>query len=507
MVVPLAVAPSNPNPGVHLTVDLLRGASSPGAQGLRALLLSVAEDGNTNMTADTQVELVASKEDVFSWIGRGPGYYAIQAYFANDPQGLVDLIRVTSSAGAAATQTLTFAGSPDTDLEWELVAKGQTITLEWPVGDTPTEAAVAAVGRINALVDRLPFTVSNAAGVVTGTANAAGPWGNDIKLRLKQTRGNASGTATLGGSSFSGGSTEIDLTQALATAASKEYDEIIPCLSNADVQSAAGTSNPQRIKDHINGHNTGNAAKLQQAILGSTGTRSAAQTGTVALNEPTCEHYCLQHAEDLPCECAAAEAGDRMRRRRLESNANRIWQPLMYLLGAQNKEEETANDQQFTDAANNGVTVGGYTAGGQPRVERPITTYSKDSGGNQDRRAFDVNEIDALYDCFKDLRAFIPQTYLSSDGQVKITRDIEPGDDPPPQGVVEEREVKASLRGRILGYWVPKGVIDGAKFRSADAAGEFIVEVNDGDETQLDIFLPLGAFKVLAKISLYGAKV
>lgn len=505
MVVPTVVSPSNPQPGVHLKVDLLRGTNSAGIQGLAALLLSPAETGEGDMTADTEIRTVFSRNDVKDGIGRGPGYFAYQALLANDPKAFTDLIKVTASAGSVAEQTLSFDTDPTVDTAWELKIMGYPVEIEWPVGDSDADAAADAASRINALVDFIACSAASSLAVTTLTARAAGPWGNDIGLQLKRLRGD--GVATLGGSTLTGGTTEIDCTQALATAAANEYDYIIPCLSNADSQSDSSSSNPERVKTHINDHNTGVDAKLQQAVYASTGTRAAAKTSTVAINEPTMEHPNEQNGWDLPCEVAAAEAGDRMRRRRLESNANRIGQPLKWLRGAENPEEEVTNSQQFRDAADNGVTVIGYTANDKPRVERPITTYSKDTSGNQDRRVFDVNEVDALYDYFKDLRSYIPQAYLTPDGQVKITKDTKPGDDPPPEGVVEESEVRETIISRTLAFWVPKGVIDGAKFRAAAESGELKVEVNASDETQLDVFIPVSAFKVLAKISLYGAKV
>src|SRR5690606_5171501 len=107
---PLAVDVSNPSPGLYLTVDLLRGATSPGAAGVRALIISPPQTGEGDITVGTEIRPVFSREDVERAIGRGPGYYAYQALIANDPQALVDLIACAESAGAAATNTLTFTG-------------------------------------------------------------------------------------------------------------------------------------------------------------------------------------------------------------------------------------------------------------------------------------------------------------------------------------------------------------------------------------------------------------
>lgn len=503
--VALAVAPSNPRPGVHLTVDLLRGASSPGSSGLRALIISPRESGQGDITPETEIRAVYSAEDVLQAIGRGLGYFAYKALYANDRQAQVDLIACADSSGAAATATLTFSGEPTTNCLWIVDIQGVEIEVEWPVGASDDDAAADAVARINARGDELYAVASAAENVVTLAARAKGPAGNDVTLSVRQVSG-AGGSLTASGSSLSGGTTEVNITNALAAASIREYDFILLCASNADAQSTT-SGNPARLKTHILSLNTGARAKLQQGVYGSTGTRAQAKTNTLSVNTPVLEHVCSQNDRSLPCEVAAAALGDRMRRRRRESNANRVLQPLNGIRGAANPAAQIPTDAEFADAINNGVTVISYTATGQPMLERSVTTYTKDTLGNQDNRARSTNEIDALYDYFKDLRSYVPQAFLTPDGQVKIARDREPGDDPLPDGVVEERDVRAAVVARTLGYWVPRGVINGAEFEAAVESGEFICRVNDADEEQLDLFIPVRAFKALVKIGIYGAKV
>lgn len=504
--IPVAVSPSNPRPGLHLTVDLLRGSGSPGAPGLKALFISPGEDGQGNATPDTEIRPVFSAEDVVAASGRSLAYFAYRALFANDSQALVDLIVCTGSSGSAASATLTFAGEPSSNCGWLVDIEGVEVEVEWPVGADDAEAASDAAARINAKGSELFVVASVSDAVVTLTARSKGPAGNDVRLSVKKLRGSG-GTLSASGDALAGGTTEVDMSAALATAQVNEYDYILICTSNADAQSSSSSSNPARLRDHILSLNTGSRAKLQQGIVASSGTRAQAKAGALALNSPVMEHVNSQLDRSLPCEVGAAELGDRMRRRRLESNANRVLQPLRGLKGAADPVAQIPTDAQFADASLNGVTVISYTANNQPMLEKSVTTYSKDQLGNQDNRVRGTNEVDALYDYFKDLRAAIPQEFMSPDGQVKIARDRVPGDDPLPAGVVEERDVKESIRARTIGFWVPRGVIDGAAFEAADAAGEFIVRVNDSDEEQLDVFLPVKAFKALSKVSLFGAKV
>jgi phage tail sheath gpL-like len=507
MPAPLAVDPSNPKPGLYLKVELLRGSSSPGALGLRAAIVSPPATVGGNIVVGTEIRSVFSAEDVEVAIGKGLGYLAYQALIANHPSALVDLVACAESGGAAATGTLTFAGTPTSNMSWRVWVQGVAVDLFWNVGETTTQVRDNNFPRINEKGNDLHAIASaGGAGVINLTARSKGPAGNDIRLRVQLLTG-AGGTLTASGATLTGGTTEVDMTTALATLSVREYDYILPCLSNADAQSASGSSNPARVATHIDTYLSGSNAKLQQAVYGSTGSIASAKTNALARNHTNLEHYCSVSDESLPCEIAAAELGDRMRRRSLESNANRVLQPIKRIRGSADVAGDQPTDAEAIDALTNGVTLQGYAASGAPILLRSVTTHSKDTGGNPDRRAFDTSEIDALYDYAKDLRAALPQEFMSPDGQVKIAKNRQPGDEELPAGVVEERDVKAFLVQRTLNFWVPKGVIDGVHFLGVVSDGSLIVQVNASDPTQLDVFIPARVFKILAKIGVVLAKV
>jgi phage tail sheath gpL-like len=506
MPAPLAVAPSNPRPGMYIVVNFLRGATSPGAAGLRAAIVSPPATAGGDITVGTEVRSVFSAEEVETACGKAPAYFAYKAIQANDNQALVDLVVCAASAGAAAAQTLTFAGAPTSNQSFRLWIQGVSIELTWNVGEAATVARDNAILRINEkAADIFVVASAGAGGVVNLTARSTGPIGNDVRLRVKLIAG-AGGTATLGGATLAGGTTEVDMSTALSSLSVKEYDFILPCVSNADAQSSSATANPGRLATHIDNNLTGSTAKLQQGLYGSTGTIAQAKVNAVARNHTNLEHILSVNDESLPCELAGAELGDRMRRRRLESNANRVLQPLKRVRGSADPAGDQPTDAEATDALNNGVSLVGYNASNAPILLRSVTTHSLDTGGNPDRRAFDTNEIDALYDYAKDMRAALPQEFQSPDGQVKIMKNRQEGDDPLPAGTVEERDVRAFVVNRTLEFWVPKGVIDGAKFQTAADSGDLICEINASDPTQLDLFVPAAALKILAKIGFYLAK-
>lgn len=502
---PLAVDPSNPRPGLALSVQLLRGASSPGLAGLRAVIVSPPATVTGNIVVGTEVRTVYSKEDVETAAGRGLAYFAFQALVANYPAALVDLVVCAESAGAAAAGALTFTGAPTVNCSWRVYVMGVAFDLYWNVGETTTQARDNNFPRVNAKgTDLFVIATAGAAGVITLTARSKGTPGNDVTLRVVQLSG-AGGVLTPSGAKLTGGTTEVDMTTALASLA-KEYDYILPCVSNIDAQTSGGSTNPARVATHIDANLTGFSSRLQQAVYGSSGSIASAKVGAIARNHTNLEHYLSVNDESLPCELAAAELGDRMRRRAKESNANRVLQPLKRIRGSSDVNADQPTDPEVIDALTNGVTLQGYAANGDPIVLRSVTTHSQDTLGNPDKRCFDVNEVDALYDYAKDLRAAVPQEFMSPDGQVKVAKNRKEGDEPNPEGVVEERDVKAFVIRRTLSFWVPKGVIDGVKFQAAVDDGSLIVEVDAADANQVDIFIPAVAFKILAKFSLVIAK-
>ncbi len=504
MGIPLAVAPSNPVPGLHLTVNLLYGAASPGSGTIRALLVGPKNETGGDMTQDTEIRTVNSPEDVKTAAGQGSlPHLAYKALFANDPTARVDLLCPTKSGGTAATGTITYSGAITTDGTVRHWIQGRVIDVPWNVGEDVDAMVTKAVAYINRYADDLFVTATDAvgAGIVDLTAKGKGPAGNDVTLRARIIEGCAGGTVGVSAATLTNGATEPVFTTALASAQGTEYDFIVLCCSNADTNAASG-NNPANLETHITGLNTGLNAKLQQGVVASTATIAAAKTGAVGRNEETIEHLCGVGLESLPCELAGAECGDRMRRRKLNPNSNRIGTELKGLYPSADILGDNPTEAEAIDAMQNGVSLIAYTATGTLTLMRPITTHSQDAAGNPDVRCFDVNEVDALYDYAKDLRAALPQEFK----QAKIAKDRVAGDEPLPEGVVEESDVKQFIISRTKGFWVPKGVIDGDAFDAAVANGTFVVEVNATDPTQVDIFIPAEPYKILSKFGLYIAK-
>jgi phage tail sheath gpL-like len=503
---PLAANPTSPTPGLWLRVDLVPSTASPGSSTLRALIAGPKNQGAGDITVETEIRTVYSLSEVETAAGVGSlPALAYAALTAADPMAQVDLICPTASAGNQAAGAIALSG---TVVDGTACCFIDGVEIQVPIyaGEALTVWRDRAVELIGRHAHEIHYTPSaGSAGSVTLTAKAKGPAGNDGVFRCKLI--DASGM-TLAATQPSAGSTELDYSTALGNCASREYDYIGLCLSNADAESTTGSV--ADLQDHINGHNSGLGAKLQQGVVGHIGTIAQAKVVTAVLNDQVMQYKTCSNAEALPCQVMADEIGDRMKRRRLEYNANRIG-TLMRVPGSSDPiGDAPIAPTETDDALSHGVSLCSYNSAGLPYLLRAVTTYQETTGGSA-VLCTDCNEVDALYDFAKDLRTKLITEYSGKKVTESATEASDTPEEPLPENVVETNEIKASIVAVTEGFWIPKGVIDRTSFRAAvdpTSDGEKLaVSVNDTDETQVDIYIPAKACKVLAKIGVYVRKV
>jgi len=500
MSIALAVSPTVKTPGIYMTVNLLAGAISAGSSGQIGLIMAPRSTSG-NLTVDTEIRLISGADDAkAAWGTKTPGYKCALNFFSEYPNGRVFGIAPTASGGAAATGSVTFASTPSVTQNVRFAIAGRTLDVPWAAGEDGDVIKARSISAINAR-DDIPVTATSGGfGIVSLTFPVPGPWGNDVQYSVLVSTGTG-GTGTATGSSLTGGTTEPDFTNALSSMSAK-YDYICPCLSNADAQSSGATSNVARLKTHINGMNTGLNASLQQAIIGMTGTQSAAKVGAIARNEATIEFPFCMNGQGLPAELAGEELGSRMYSVSLDAAANRIGTHLPEYIGAKDLVADTPTPSETEDALSNGLSIVSYDRQGGSVLVRPITSHSQDTNGNPDNRCFDVSAVDGAYAVANDIEQFLPQEFP----RAKISKDLQPGDEPLPAGVIEERDIKASLIKR-LNVWARLGIVRRDKLAEVIADGSLIVQVDPSDETQVDIVIPLGIVKPLAKFGIVVNKV
>lgn len=495
---PLAVSATTKTPGFALVVNLLGGLPSSAIAAPRALIMAPKSSAGS-ITADTQlVRGVSGPDEVRTLLGPGTmGHLCAQQLFKAHPLAKVDVIAPGAGGGTAASGTIALAGTVTTDMTIRFWIKGYQIDLPWLVGTSATDAGEALEALINAATNYLPVSANNSSGTNTLTAKVAGPAGNDVTLYYETLEG-AGGTVTLSGANLTAGATEPSFATALGNIVSWEYDFIIPCVSNADAQSASSTSNPGRVKTHIDTYDSGLDAKLQQAIVGVTGSLSSAITGCVGRNFGPMQYAFCMAGKSLGCEFAGWEAGRRMRAEEIDPAVNRIGDAEMIdgLFGAHDLVADKPTAAEVEQALSNGLSIFNYDAQGDLYLVVPITTYSQDSSGNADSRLFYVSKVSGAFAFAKALRRRLPIEYAGA----KISEDLGADDEPPPNGVVQVREVKASVV-EVGRDFVRKGVLNKAKFEAAVTSGDLMVRINPDNDSQVDIAVPADIVSPLARFS------
>lgn len=496
-----AVAPGVKTPGTYITVDLLGGVSNPGNGNQRILIMSPQNTTGGDITDNTEVRQVFGADDAA--VSHGPGSQAhlcSAALFAHNGLAPVDVVSPAKGGGAAAAETQTFTGPPTENSTVRFRIHGRIIDVAWLSGEAVSVFQARAVAAINSRTRELFVSVGGVSPDIDYTAKAAGPWGNDVLINASIVEGGAGIAVSVNPAKLAGGTTEPDFTLALATVQTRKYRRIIICVSNADASLAGGTSNAQRLVDHINTFETGNQAKLQVGLVGHTGIIADVKGGAISRNEEACEYIYGQDFEGLPCELAGAEAGDAMRFVAIRPNYNRIGNALK-VLGPADPVASKLTAAEVEDLLNNGVTpIDLAPVSNEPFLVRPITTHSLD-GTNPDYRAYDMSDVDATFSVAEDLQATLPIEFANA----SITEDLPPNADELPPGVVEVQDVKAFTISR-LNFWAGRGVISRTKLDAALAANEMTWAINPSDATQLDIFGLAHIIQPLAKIGLNLAK-
>ena len=227
-----ALAPGDKLPGAYLQTAF--GVRSDAALPNRALLLIGAKalSGGT-LTADTEYKEVIADGDEVTLTGNEGNELARMTRMARRVwSGRLFLATVTQDTNAAATATLTIAGSWTTASSGpvQIFVGGQQLDVFSSAADTATTFAAAIVAAVT-LKKELPVTAANSAGVVTFTWKSYGTRGNDGILYVDGTFKAAGMTlAVAGGASvasggvrFTGGTGTEDLTTLLTNIAVEQF--------------------------------------------------------------------------------------------------------------------------------------------------------------------------------------------------------------------------------------------------------------------------------------------
>jgi phage tail sheath gpL-like len=501
MSIPKAVASSVKTPGFYLAVNLLAAAANPGTAALRALLIAPKSSAGT-IAVGTEVRRCFGPGDVATALGAGTlGHLAAKKFYQRHGLGSLDVVAPTASAGVVATGTQTFTGPATENTVIRLDVAGRLLDVSWLTGESATTFAARGAAAVNALGDDLPVTAAPSTGSIVYTAKIAGLWGNDILLNASIFSGGGGTAVSVNPPALSAGTLEPDFTTVLALVSTTEYGRIIACLSNADATDTSSSSNGERLALHIDAHESGNRALLQVGVVGHTGSVANAKAGAIDRNNEAVQYVFGRSFRDLPAELAGAEAGDALRAIALRPTLNRIGN-VHNLYGPRDVVASRLSGAEIEDLLSNGVTpLDIDQTSGVPYLVAPITTHST-SGSAPDFRAFYLSDTDGLYDVARDLRVAIPQQFPNC----SISPDLDASADALPAGVIELRDARAFIISRLR-FKARDGVIDRTKLDATIESGELVVEIDESDESQVNVFIPAKIIKPLAKWSVVVAKV
>lgn len=324
----------------------------------------------------------------------GPGSRAATIY--NALGRMVQGVRVTAilldepGAGVKTTKTVTITGTVTADHERVFHIGGTLVKIAVEVGDTVTDIAAALVAAIAANTD-LPMVAANASGVATLTDKVKGinglgivvghgdpRTGDDEALVLVQ--GGITSTIAAGVS----GTSQPDLTAAIAALGEVRYDTILTSLSDATSVAALEAELGDRF--HAESMLQGLAFC---AVRGTDGTMTSLG---LARNS---EHSVLFGAAEsvtLPWECAALFAGaDAAARLPNIPRRNVI---LDGMVAPPKSKRSTRLERELL--LRSGISTFYVDTAGRCRVDLGITTYQETPLGVADDRLLFVTTMRSL---------------------------------------------------------------------------------------------------------------
>jgi len=443
--------------------------------------------------AQDTVNLCAGSNDAATLAGVNSRLAAdVAAYRANDPSGELWIgLLADDAGGAAATGTLTFSGAATSNGTLYVYLGGVRYVLPVLTTQSATQLATALVALVNA-DPTCPVTASNAAGVVTFTADSKGPQGNDYPMAI-DFFGLPSEPAipglTVALVQMSGGATVPSLTNLLLALGEQTFDAIVSPYND--------TTTLDTLKTLLN-DSTGRWAYSEQlyghVFTAKSGTLSQLVTFGSARNDQHATCFGVAAGSPTPVSAwAAAAAGAAMASLRIDPA-----RPLQTLAVRGVIAAPLANRFVLLDRNTllfNGISTFTVGSDGTVAIENVITTYQKNAFGSADDSYL---QIETLFNLMFQLR-FLRTRITSKFPRMKLADDGTPAG--PDSGIVTPKTVRAELISAYAELVDDFGVAQDADFFGAN----LVVQRNAVNPNRLDVLFPtvlidqLRVFAVLAQ--------
>lgn len=422
----------------------------------------------------TQIVSSAQAEQAF---GRGSMLAAMcaAALSANRFAELWAVALDDDGAGVTAAGAVTFTGTATAAGNINLYIGGKRVRVAVAVGDTGANVATAVAAAINADTS-LPVTAAVDAVVLTEvdiTARHKGEAGNGINLQFNYYFGDstAAGITAALGSAMAGGTTNPDITTAIAAIGAVQYNTVLLPYTDA--------ANLAAIEDELGFRWEGTNANDGHAYTAFAGTFSATSTLGDARNSP---HVCIMGAGKSPTLpwIFAANFGAVVATQNAPQNIGRPLQTLVLDACLPPKSGEEFTPEEREQLLRDGVATYYVDDGGLVRIERAVTTYKTNSFGAPDPSYRDVERLRILSYLRFSVRARVAQKFPRS-----LLKDDDNAPIPAGLDIVTPSIMREELIA-LFGQWQNNGLVeDLAQFKQ-----DLVVEIDAIEKDRLNAVIP-----------------
>lgn len=465
-------------PGQYIEIDNTRAVRGLPAVLHRVLIIGQRlAAGSVAQHVPTRMLTAAQAEENF---GRGSQMAAMVAAFkaANSFTELWCVAQDDNVAGAAATGTVTFGGSPTETGTLNAYIGGKLVQTAITSGATASTIATAFAAAVNADTS-LPVTAAAVAAVVTLTARNKGEAANGLDVRMNYYDGERTPKGmTVAIVAIGGGTGNPDVQGVITAIGDQQYHTVVCPYTDA--------SNLTKLEALLNTRWGPLVQKEGHAFVGFAGTHGATSTFGNTRNSP---FLTIMAAGKSPSPAyvwaAVAAAVDSF-----EPDPARPRQalPLPGLLPPAVPDRYTLDERNLLLYA--GVSTTLVDAGGLVLVERLITSYKTNAFGVQDISYLNIETMRTVAYLRLTLRARIalkfPRHKLASDG----TR-FAPG-----QAVVTPTVIRSELVA-LFQDWEEAGLVENIEQFKQD----LLVERDSTDPDRMNAIVPpdcINQFRVFA---------
>lgn len=442
--------------------------SQPGASALIRPTVIVGQMLTGTGVAGTQYRITSAAQAA-ALFGAGATITSmVAAYRANDPNGELYAIGLAdNAAGTQAAGSITFSGTTTAAGSFVFWIAGRRVEVDVATGTTAANCALAAETAINA-IGSLPVTSADTAAVLAVTARHKGVVGNQIKVYLDPD------------APLPAGATAPAIVQLTSGAGALAADGIT-ALGELEVDAIVIS-----FADDVSLDNWGFVAttrwgptelKFGHVFSAMVDTVTNLAAHGVDRNSPYASILGMVGAFSPAYDLAAAFAGACMVRLRNDPAANLNGAPIRGIRGAAYTARLTFAESEIL--LGNGIATTQMDRSGAITIERPITTYQRDSTGEDDTAWLDIQTPFSASRFTRRMRARINRVALGA----KL------GDDGAPVGGGQNIVTPAYLRAEILGEYQQMQV-DGLVEDPEGFETDLIVERNALDPARVDILFP-----------------